>query len=298
MTPAVADRRDVCATMVEVLRGNLGNRRPETVAHDPAVGQRAAEVLQAAIEAVAASTAATELLRKFGLRPGFLGPSVDTALMVAMIGVRRGWEATRLQHATISAMFADIGMLRLPEESVFKPCALNTEEVRVMRLHPYVGSVLLEPLAPVLAAQIGEVALQHHEHVDGSGYPNGLRAGDILEEAQAVGICHLYSAATHIHPYRDKLTPAQAMDLIESLAGRAWDPRIVRAFADGLAMYPVGTLVRLANGESGVVVSGGTPRRPLVEMRWSAEGIAIHERLVPASTTDAGLAIVAVGRSH
>jgi HD-GYP domain-containing protein (c-di-GMP phosphodiesterase class II) len=295
MSPAAADRRDVCATMVEVLRGNLRNRRPETVAHDPAVGQRAAEVLQEAIEAVAASNAATEMLRRFGLRPGFLGPSVDTALMVAMIGVRRGWEATRLVHATISGFFADIGMLRLPEEAVFKPCALNTEEVRVMRLHPYVGSMLLEPLT-VLAPQICEVALQHHEHVDGSGYPNGLRAGDILEEAQAVGICHLYSAATHVHPHRETLTPAQAMDLVEGLAGRAWDPRVVRAFADGLAMYPVGTLVRLANGESGVVVAGGTPRRPLVEMRWSAEGIAIHERLVPASTTDSGLAIVAVGR--
>ena len=296
MSPAVADRREVCATMVEVLRGNLRNRRPETIAHDPAVGQRAAEVLQQAIEAVASSNAATELLRSFGLRPGFLGPSVDTALMVAMIGVRRGWEATRLVQATISGMLADIGMLRLPEEAVFKPCALNTEEVRVMRLHPYVGSMLLEPLAPVLAPQICQVAVQHHEHVDGSGYPNGLRAGEILEEAQAVGICHLYFAATHVHPYRKTLTPAQAMDLIEALAGRAWDPRVVRAFADGLAMYPVGTLVRLANGESGVVVSGGTPRRPLVEMRWSAEGIAIHERLVPASTTDSGLAIVAVGR--
>lgn len=284
--------------MVQVLRGNLRNRRPETIAHDAAVGQRAGEVLQAALEAVAASNAATELLRRFGLRPGFLGPSMDAALMVAMIGVRRGWEATRLVHATISALFADIGMLRLPEEAVFKPCALNPDEVRVMRLHPYVGSMLLEPLAPVLAPQICEVALQHHEHVDGSGYPNGLRASDILEEAQAVGICHLYSAATHIHPYRETLTPAQAMDLVEGLAGRAWDPRVVRAFADGLAMYPVGTLVRLANGESGTVVSGGTPRRPLVEIRWSADGGAVHERLVPASTTDSGLAIVAVGRHH
>ncbi len=291
-----ADRREVCATMVEVLRGNLRNRRPETVAHDPAVGERAAEVLQEAIETVAASNAATELLRTFGLRPGFLGPSMDTALMVAMVGIRRGWEATRLVQATISALFADIGMLRLPEEAVFKPCALNTEEVRVMRLHPYVGSMLLAPLAPVLAPQICEVALQHHEHVDGTGYPNGLRGTDILEEAQAVGICHLYSSATHVHPYRETLTPAQAMDLVEGLAGRAWDPRVVRAFADGLAMYPIGTLVRLVNGESGIVVAGGTPRRPLVEMRWSAEGIAIHERLVPALTTDSGLAIVAVGR--
>ncbi len=282
--------------MVQVLRGNLRNRRPETIAHDASVGQRAAEALQAALEEVAASNAATELLRRFGLRPGFLGPSMDTALMVAMIGVRRGWEATRLVHATISGLFADIGMLRLPEEALFKPSALNADEVRVMRLHPYVGSMLLEPLAPVLAPQICDVALQHHEHVDGSGYPNGLRASDILEEAQAVGICHLYSAATHVHPYRETLTPAKAMDLVEGLAGRAWDPRVVRAFADGLAMYPVGTLVRLANGESGTVVSGGTPRRPLVEMRWAADGSAIHERLVPASTTDSGLAIVAVGR--
>lgn len=296
MSRADEDHRETCATMVQVLRGSLRNRRPETVAHDAAVGQRAAEVLQAAIEAVAASAAAADLLKSFGLRPEFLGPGMDTALMVAMIGARRGWETTRLVQATISALFADIGMLRLPEEAVFKPCALNAGEVRVMRLHPYVGSMLLEPLAPVLAPRICEVALQHHEHVDGSGYPNGLRAGQILEEAQAVGICHLYTAATHVHPYRETLTPAQAMDLIEALAGRAWDPRVVRAFTDGLAMYPIGTLVRLANGESGAVVPGGTPRRPLVEMRWSSEGNAIHERLVPASTTDSGLAIVAVGR--
>ena len=72
--------------------------------------------------------------------------------------------------------------------------------------------------------------------------------------------------------------------------------RLVRAFADGLALYPVGTLVRLASGESGAVVPGGTPRRPLVELRWAADGATIHERLVPASTGDSGLAIVAIGR--
>lgn len=295
-TPAETDRREVCATMVEVLRGNLTNRRPETVAHDPAVGQRAAEALQEAVEMIAASVAATELLRRFGLRPRFLGPAMDTALMVAMTGVRRGWDAGRLVQATVSGLFADIGMLRLPEEAGFKPCALNMEEVRVMRLHPYVGSMLLEPLAPALAPRICDVAVQHHERVDGGGYPNGLRAGDILEEAQAVGMCHLFMATTGARPYRETMSPAAAMDVIEGLAGRAWDPRLVRAFADGLALYPVGTLVRLASGESGAVVPGGTPRRPLVELRWAADGTAIHERLVPASTGDSGLAIVAVGR--
>ncbi len=296
MTPATADLREVCPTMVEVLRGNLRLRHPEAIAHDSAVGERAAEAFQKAIERVASSARTMELLRSFGLRPGFLGPSMETALMVAMIGVRRGWEASRLIDATISGMLADIGMLRLPEEAIFKPCALNLDETRIMRLHPYVGSMILEPLAEVLAPQVAEVAQQHHEHIDGTGYPDGLKAGEILEEAQAVGICHLYSAATHVHPYRTTLSPAKAMDLVDDLAGTAWDPRIVRAFADGLALYPVGTLVRLANGESGSVVPGGTSRRPLVEVRWAPDGSIIHERLVPASTTETGMSIVAVGR--
>lgn len=295
MIGASTDRSHVAQILVEVLRGSLRNRRPETVAHDSGVGEAAAEALSMGIDAIAASEGATQLLLSFGLRAGFLGPSVETALRVAVIGVRRGWDTQRVVKASICGLLADIGMLKLPDEAIFKPCAMNAEEIRVSRLHPLLGSQLLEPLAGELAPQLATVALQHHERIDGSGYPNGLSGDAILEEAQAVGICHLYSAATHDHPYRETLSPGKAIALIEGLAGTAWDPRLVRAFAGGIALYPVGTLVRLASGESGSVVPGGTPLRPLVELRWAADGSGIPQRLVPASTTDTGMAIVAVG---
>ena len=288
--------RDLAARIVATaLRGNLRATRPESVASDAAVGQQAVAAFDAAIESVSGSAEAVDLLLRSGLRPRFLGPSVETALMVAVIGVRRGWNDERVCRATIAALFADVGMLKLPPESTAKPGALNAEEMRVMRLHPVLGAEMVEPLARTLAPQIGDVSLQHHERIDGGGYPHGLEGHAILEEAQAVGICHLYVAATHERPYRETLPPAKAIALIEGLAGAAWDPRIVRAFVDGVAPYPVGTLVRLSSGDCGVVRPGGAPLRPLVEVRWGADGSTVPPRVLPASTTGTGLSIIAVG---
>jgi HD-GYP domain-containing protein (c-di-GMP phosphodiesterase class II) len=281
--------------LIRLLQGNLRPRRPETLALDSVVGQRAVQVFDAAIGALAGSDAAIDLLLASEMRPSFLGPSVETALMVAIVGARRGWNDQRLLEATTSGLLADVGMLHLGEVALNKPGALNPEEQGVVRLHPERGAELLEPLTASFGSQIAQVALQHHERIDGAGYPNGLSGGAILEEAQIVGICHLYIAATRFRPYREALSPAKTIALIEGLAGSAWDPRVVRAFVDGVAPYPVGTLVRLSSGECGCVVRGGEALRPMIEVRWAADGSETAHRMVPASTSATGLRIVAVG---
>lgn len=296
MIDAPPDRTLASRIVAAALRGNLRATRPETVASDVSVGRQAVEAFETAIAAVSASHEAVDLLVRTGLRPGFLGPGVETALMVAIIGVRRGWDEERLRRAAIAAIFADIGMLKLPPESTARPGALSEEEMRVIRLHPLLGAELVEPLAGALAPGITEISLQHHERIDGRGYPHGVDGAEILEESQAVGICHVYFAATHERAYRETLPPARAIALIEGLAGAAWDPRVVRAFVDGIAPYPVGTLVRLSSGDCGVVRPGGEALRPLVEVRWRADGSGVEPRVLPASTSGTGLCIVAVGR--
>lgn len=282
--------------LVAALRGHLGTCHPESISGDSVIGQRACEALEVALQKVAATPAAVDLLLSVGMRPSFLGPSADTALMVAVMGSRRGWTDERIVEACISGLFADVGMLRLPDDvAINKPGALSPEEQRMMRLHPALGAEVLEPLAATLGAQLAEIAHQHHERIDGGGYPRGLEGTAILEEAQAVGICHLYLAATRVRSYREALSPAKTLALIEGLAGTAWDPRVVRAFVDGIAPYPIGTLVRLSSGECGTVVRGGEALRPLVEVQWAQDGTTVPPRLVPASTGSSGLRIVAIG---
>jgi hypothetical protein len=264
----------------DVLRANRRTSRPETRAQDVRDGRRAAAALDAAIEAVAWSAPAAELLLTSGLRPGFLGPAIETALMVAIAGARRGWDDERLRAASIAGMFADIGMLRLPEAILFKPGALNEEERRVMRAHTERGAATLRTLAAAVSPLAAEVALQHHERIDGTGYPRGLSGDAIHPEAQLVAMSHLYLAATLGRSYRRPLPPSRAFGLIEGMADAAWDAGLVRAFVGGIAPYPVGSLVRLSSGECGVVVATADALRPLVEVRWAADGSVLRPHLV------------------
>ncbi len=128
-----------------------------------------------------------------------------------------------------SAMLHDIGKLYVPEHVLLKPAELTPEEWALMRTHPARGAELLDRSRTFETAR--RIARWHHENLDGSGYPDGLRGDAIPLEARIVRIVDAWDAMTNDRPYRRALTPEQALDELMRCRGTAFDPELVAVFA-------------------------------------------------------------------
>jgi HD-GYP domain-containing protein (c-di-GMP phosphodiesterase class II) len=130
---------------------------------------------------------------------------------------------------------------------------LTEEQAARVKKHPEEGVELLK--AAGITNQLWlDIVLQHHEKVDGSGYPNGLDADEILIEAKIVGLADIYSAMVSSRPYRAALTPQRSLKQLFMQRGSFFDASLTNLFLQELGIYPPGATVELANGEVGVVV--------------------------------------------
>jgi len=127
----------------------------------------------------------------------------------------------------------DIGKVGVPDSVLLKPAPLTAEESALMRRHPEIGDSLCAPLQSLRSVR--PIILGHHERIDGSGYPNGLRGDNVPLLAQIVGIVDVYDALTSRRPYRDALSHDEAVRFMmeETHAGR-FNPRYVDAFLETL----------------------------------------------------------------
>jgi HD-GYP domain-containing protein (c-di-GMP phosphodiesterase class II) len=132
-----------------------------------------------------------------------------------------------------AAAYHDIGKLRIPSDILCKPARLTEEEFAVIRRHPLIGHELLAAQPGRLAPLAARIALHHHEAMDGSGYPNGLRGHDIPLEARIVGVADVYDALREDRPYRAGMSHDRAMAVLLEGDDRTWPakfcPKVLRA---------------------------------------------------------------------
>lgn len=121
----------------------------------------------------------------------------------------------------------DIGKLYIPAEILSKPSKLTPAEYELVKKHPEYGKDILSPLD--FPWPLAEIILQHHERMDGTGYPLGLKKEGICIESRILSVADTFDAMTSERPYRKKHSPAQALEEIRSLSGKAYDPEIVEA---------------------------------------------------------------------
>lgn len=132
-----------------------------------------------------------------------------------------------LCRLNFGAFLHDVGKIRVPLPILNKPGTLTEEEWEVVKRHPSFGRELLEPTSLRAA---GRVVEQHHERLDGSGYPYGLRGDEILVEAYIVAVADTYDAMTTDRPYRKALRAEDAFAELERYAGVHYPTDVVRAF--------------------------------------------------------------------
>jgi len=174
------------------------------------------------------------------------------ALMVALAR-QLGLDDRQTRDAGMAGLLHDLGKALMPIEVLNKPGKLTDEEFRIIKSHPVEGHRLL-----VEGGGAGEVSLDvclhHHEKVDGSGYPKGLKDAEISLYAKMGAVCDVYDAITSNRPYKSGWDPAESIRKMTEWSSGHFDTRVFQAFVKSIGIYPTGSLVKLASGRLGVVI--------------------------------------------
>ncbi len=147
-----------------------------------------------------------------------------------LLAVKAGLPHGEIIKTSIAAYLHDMGKVGIPDDILNKPEALTDAEYAVIKTHPSIGGKLLE--AHPLAGIVFEVANQHHERMDGKGYPAGLRCEEISLPARIVSIADAFDAMTSVRPYRRGMSIASALDALKNGAGSQFDMELVRHMCD------------------------------------------------------------------
>ena len=127
----------------------------------------------------------------------------------------------------VASLLHDIGKISVPAEILSKPTRLTNVEFDLIRQHSQIGYDLLESIQ--FPWPVAQIVLQHHERMDGSGYPQGLMGEDMLVEAKILAVCDVVEAMSSHRPYRPALGIDAALDEIEKRKGDLYDPAVVDA---------------------------------------------------------------------
>jgi putative two-component system response regulator len=158
------------------------------------------------------------------------------ANMARVVGERLGLDEPELDILYRGALIHDIGKIGVPEAILLKAGPLTLDEQRQMQAHPVIGERIVRPLNS--GAGLLAIIRNHHERIDGRGYPDGLSGDGIPLGARIVAVCDAYDALINDRPYRKKHSQEEAIGVLVDGAGVQWDSNVVRALA---ARFPAET---------------------------------------------------------
>ncbi len=162
------------------------------------------------------------------------GHTRRVALRAVLVGEELGLSANRLRSLATGGLLHDIGKLSVPDEILKKPGSLDEDEFAVIKRHPEWGNKLLGELGG-FSDLVRRLVLDHHERLDGAGYPNGRTALDLDLETRILTVCDVYDALLSVRVYRDAWTHDKAIGLLREQTGSAFDPGCVAALERVLA---------------------------------------------------------------
>ncbi len=139
-----------------------------------------------------------------------------------------GVDTAMLETVRLGGLLHDLGKIAVPDAVLLKPGELSRAEFELIKVHPAAGAEIVQPLTRFSAP--GPVVLHHHEHFDGSGYPDGLRGDEIPFAARIVSVADAFDAMTTTRPYRVALPMETAFERLRAGRNRQWDGSVVEAF--------------------------------------------------------------------
>lgn len=216
---------------------------------------------------------------------------VNCAILAAATGGMLSKEDRHLSLLVEAAYLHDLGMTALPSALYEKQGPLTPEERQRVRGHTEIGHSLLADAGYPEA--ICRAASEHHEWLDGSGYPSGRSMKQISDLAKVVSVLCSFDAATSCRSYKEAVDPHTAiLDMIGSGPSR-YHPVVVKAFMHATAQYPPGTFVTLSDGSAGLVVRANEnyPSMPTVRLLYDEAGIAVDDHKLVQTHWEHGIKV-------
>jgi HD-GYP domain-containing protein (c-di-GMP phosphodiesterase class II) len=188
------------------------------------------------------------------------GHGLQVAVYLVAFGRHLGFPRAQLAQLGTIGLLLDIGKTRLPRALLEKQGRLSPEEFEQVKAHVTLGLEILSA-TPNWPEEVTEGIAQHHERMNGSGYPAGLRAEQIGIFGRMAGIADCFAALTKSRPYADAVSSYEALRSITSWGGDYFHAPLTEQFVQAVGVFPVGSLVELSTGEVAVVVSHNKVRR-------------------------------------
>ena len=181
--------------------------------------------------------------------------SVNVGVLSIVLGVALGLNRSSLYKLGLGAMLHDLGKVFIDKAIIDKAGPLTSDEFSEIKKHPGLGHEYLTHTTRLdvpVSALIG--VLQHHERMDGSGYPEGISGNSINRFSRIISIADVFDAMTADRPYRVAMMPSDVMEYLMGGSGTLFDSDLVYLFTRKVATFPLGTCVKLSNGLTAIVV--------------------------------------------
>ncbi len=185
---------------------------------------------------------------------------ISMAMWAVILGRQIGLHRQELETLAIGCAMCDVGMTELPAELLSQPQALDATQQRIVRAHPRMGAELVSESDDV-DFEILAIIENHHERMDGSGYPRGVDGASIPLLARIAGLADTYDAMISPRPYARARTSHEAVQELLDCKGRLFQETLVEQFVQAIGLFPTGTLVELNTGEVGIVTRQNDTRR-------------------------------------
>lgn len=204
--------------------------------------------------------------------------SVNVAVLSTVIGARYGMDEYELRILATSALLHDIGKKFLEIDILNAQRPLDEEERRIVLQHPRLGYEFLHDTYD-FAPEVYAGVLQHHESYNGEGYPMRKSGEEIDINARIIKLADVYDAMTSKRPYREALSPSDAIEYLMAMCGSEFDPQLVDVFLKWVAVYPSGCEVELSDGRRAVVVKNAHNfvLRPIIKILDDGQLINLNE---------------------
>ena len=157
--------------------------------------------------------------------PYTAGHQKRVASLTAAVARQMGYSKDELKGIYLAALIHDIGKIQVPAEILVKPGRLSENEFALIKIHPQAGYDILKNVK--IPWPIADIIYQHHERLDGSGYPRGLKGDEIMPQARIIGVADVVEAMSSHRPYRPALGIEKALNEIENNKATLYDPDVV-----------------------------------------------------------------------
>lgn len=241
----------------------------------------AEETTNAMVDSIFRNQDALTCMSRFQTKDSYLiEHSLNVSILMSVFAKHLGFDKRLIQELALGAFLHDIGKILLPNDILNKLTPLNAKEENIIRSHVALGLKILED-SPSVSHMAMKMIREHHERVDGSGYPKKLKGDEISKYGRMIAIIDSYDAMTSDRAYKKSVPPIKAFKTLIS-SPECYDEELVENFIQCMGVYPVGTLVKLNSGKLGLIsqLNKKKPLHPYVRVFYNArmnQAIPIQE---------------------